>query len=494
LTINSSMINGNLAENQGGGLYCDSSSAQIINSTVIGNIADGYGGGIYYFNSTAAVTNCTFSANAAEWYGGAIRGHNDSNLTITNSIFWDNRIENEEGAGPEIALSGASTATISHSNIQSSQNSVSREFDCTLNWDETNIDADPYFVQEGYWDTNNTSEDTGDDFWVDGDYQLLVSSPCIEKGDNDYMVDNDYDIAGNDRIVNSIIDMGAYESGGLQISKFTVKAGKIDADRIRRSQSDSFSIKGTIDATENDFDNSEICVRLTLFERVYEETIDTNSDLFKKNSSNTIYKYKRSLKKDENGAITYMKFDLLKGTFYIKAKKIDLSGLQDPVPVEIEIGDYYRSAIVGEDIINRRKPVPMRFMFGRADSIRIDKYRFKPAKNPGTASDFLLVTGAIAVEDVETNLLGQEVTVRLGTFEATIPPGNEGLLQKGTKYYYKKPKNLDDPLTNYVDIAIINLVKCTFKILIKSADIGSQPDSADFSIAFASLDVSDTIP
>ena len=489
LTIISSMINGNLSESLGGGMYYDSSSAQIINSTIIGNIADSHGGGIYCSNSNITITNCTLSDNSAQSRGGGIRCYNNSDVTINNSIFWDNQIGNEEEAGSEIALS-YSAATISYSNILISQDSVSVESGSTLSWDETNIDDDPLFAQKGYWDTNDTSEDTSDDFWVDGDYRLLSNSPCIEMGNNDYMVDYDYDVLGNDRLVDSIIDIGAYESGGLKISKLKVKAGKIDADRIRRPQSDSFSIKGTLNATENDFDNTDITVRLTLLEKTYEETIDINSDMLNKNPSKPIYIYKRSFEIGQTGGITKMKFDLLKGTFSIAAKQIDLSSLQAPLLVEIEIGDFYRSAIVGEDIINGKKPVPMQLMFGQSDSIRIDKYRFKLAKNPGTESDFLLVTGAISVEDTDTVLAGQEVTVQWGTFEAVIPPGSEGLLQKGTKYYYKKPKDMDDPSANYVDIAILDLVKCTFKVLIKNANIGSQPDSTNYSIRFTSFDES----
>ncbi|MBN1375448.1 MAG: right-handed parallel beta-helix repeat-containing protein [Dehalococcoidia bacterium] len=494
LTIENSMIYGNLSENLGGGLYCDASSTHIINSLIVGNNANSHGAGVYCSNSTVTITNCTVSGNTAAWIGGGIRCYNNGDVTVKNSIFWNNQIVNENGIGPEIALADNSALTISYSNVQGDQNAVSKEFDCTLSWDDSNIDADPDFTQEGYWDINNTSEDTSDDFWVDGDYRLLVGSPCIDKGNNDFLADYYYDIAGNDRIVSGIIDMGAYESGGLQISKFSVKAGKVNADKTRQAQSDSFSISGSFDATEQDVDNQDINVHIILTEGMYEETISPNSDMFKKDSRKPIYTYKRSLVKGETGGITSMKFDLLKGTYSISAKQIVLSGLQAPVPVEIEIGNYYRSAIIGETDINGRKPLPIQFLFGQTDSIRVDKYRFKPAKNPGTGSDSLMVMGAIAVEDAEMDLSGQEVTVRWGTFEANIPPGSEGLLPKGTKYFYKKPKILDVPSVNYVDLAIFDLVKCAFMIQVKNADIGFQPDSVNFSIEFASFDESDTVP
>ena len=44
-----------------------------------------------------------------------------------------------------------------------------------------------------------------------GDYRLLPSSPCIDKGINqDWMLDAT-DLAGNPRILNGTVDMGAYE-------------------------------------------------------------------------------------------------------------------------------------------------------------------------------------------------------------------------------------------------------------------------------------------
>ena len=64
---------------------------------------------------------------------------------------------------------------------------------------EGNIDADPYFVTTGFWDTNRTPENLDDDFWVEGDYHLqsqagrwnpvsqtwvqdVITSPCIDAG------------------------------------------------------------------------------------------------------------------------------------------------------------------------------------------------------------------------------------------------------------------------------------------------------------------------
>jgi len=71
---------------------------------------------------------------------------------------------------------------------------------------EGNFDADPCFVDPGYWDANDTPDDPNDDVWVGGDYHLKsqaghwdgeseswvfddVTSPCIDAGDPNAPID-----------------------------------------------------------------------------------------------------------------------------------------------------------------------------------------------------------------------------------------------------------------------------------------------------------------
>jgi hypothetical protein len=69
---------------------------------------------------------------------------------------------------------------------------------------EGNIDADPCFVDPGYWDANGV--------WVDGDYHLLEDSPCVDAGDPNYIAEpNETDLDGKPRVIGGRIDMGAYE-------------------------------------------------------------------------------------------------------------------------------------------------------------------------------------------------------------------------------------------------------------------------------------------
>ncbi|GAH95781.1 unnamed protein product, partial [marine sediment metagenome] len=80
-----------------------------------------------------------------------------------------------------------------------------------------NIDADPLFVELGYWaDVNDQNivvePNEPNAIWVDGDYHLLEGSPCIDAGDPNYVAEpNETDLDGRPRVIGGRIDMGAYE-------------------------------------------------------------------------------------------------------------------------------------------------------------------------------------------------------------------------------------------------------------------------------------------
>jgi len=175
----------------------------------------------YYHECTPTITNCTFAGNSAR-NGNALACDSwdqifPSSVQLTNCIIAD--------GGSEIWNNDNSTITITYSNIEGGY------------LGQGNIDADPCFVSPGFWDPNGTPEDTGDDFWVEGDYHLSPNSPCIDAGDNTAVpadttdLDGDgnttepipWDLDGGCRVVDNpdapdtgngtppIVDMGAYE-------------------------------------------------------------------------------------------------------------------------------------------------------------------------------------------------------------------------------------------------------------------------------------------
>jgi len=149
----------------------------VTNCTFIGNVAN-EGGGMRNNDANSVVTNCIFIGNV----GSGMNNRNNS-PTVTNCILWANTVGSFDGSGSPV---------VTFSNVEGGFSGTG------------NINANPYFVQLGYWDANG--------IWVEGDYHLLASSPCIDAGDPNYIAEsNETDIDGRPRVLNGRVDMGAYE-------------------------------------------------------------------------------------------------------------------------------------------------------------------------------------------------------------------------------------------------------------------------------------------
>ncbi len=193
-TFTGCTFTGNSAQNVGGAIanYFRSWKEHpiLLNCIFTGNIAD-YGGAIYNHEWVDfPLTNCTFNANKARNRGGAMWNGYECLVTLTGCILW--------GDIPEEIYADDSTSVATYSNFQGGLPG------------EGNIDVDPLFIEQGYWDAN--------DVWIDGDYHLLLGSPCIDAGDPNYIPEpNETDLDGKPRVLDGdndgvpVVDMGAYE-------------------------------------------------------------------------------------------------------------------------------------------------------------------------------------------------------------------------------------------------------------------------------------------
>jgi hypothetical protein len=108
------------------------------------------------------------------------------------------------------------------------------QYCCVQGWTGThsgpgNIGDDPLFTKPGSWDSNGTTADPNDDFWMEGDYHIKsqggrwdinvqnwiqddVTSPCIDAGDP--MAPIMYEPFPNGGVIN----LGAY-GGTAEASK-----------------------------------------------------------------------------------------------------------------------------------------------------------------------------------------------------------------------------------------------------------------------------------
>lgn len=210
-TVKAELTNVNVVGNEsalsGGGLYfvaIEECSPQIINTVVNGNYSQGgNGGGIYIstYDGDARptilnVSICGNKAGISELYDGGgivILPERVSKANIVNTVIWGNKgndYDNFYAAGKL-----GSENIITGSLIEGSDD-----------LGDTNLpgNTDPKFLEAVSADFAPT---------MDGDYQLTLESPLINKGLND-QVSTSVDLLGNSRIHGGTVDIGAYESQG----------------------------------------------------------------------------------------------------------------------------------------------------------------------------------------------------------------------------------------------------------------------------------------
>lgn len=283
----------------------------------------------------------------------------------------------------------------------------------------------------------------------------------------------------------------------IEITSLAIKPGK-----TRESDSDSFVLTGVIRSDDLEMIASEsndlnsICLSVVTEDgdNFYGHVGQLNPSYIKVNSKRNRVTYRPSGKEKKNGGITSLKVNFVSGKFTAKATKLNLAGMRSPVYAELAIGDrtFNGFAYDGEllasggqvsDAINGKKMMPTQFMMGHDDVLRVDKCKLKlNPKKPGT--DSLKVYGAIAVKDTSVHIADEDVIVTWGDYSVTLPANNLYQIRTKRAFKYKKPKGTDSS----VAAAIFDLEKCTFKVIIKKADIGEQGNLVDFSVQFGTFD------
>ncbi|MGZ9585772.1 S-layer homology domain-containing protein [Paenibacillus marinisediminis] len=198
-------ISNNSAES-GGGIHNSSQSRTTMTNVLIINNKAQRGGGVFNAaDSDAVMTNVTISGNEAQKSGGGIYNAKAAVLKLRNSIVWGNQ-DPAEGS----IYNDKGKSLISHSLVQDSK--ADGKLAAALGKNEGgNLDSDPLFQGAG-------------------SYQLKAASPAIDKGSNIVYESGQIpnlskivtDLNGSPRIVNGVVDMGAYEYGLNAAPKITL--------------------------------------------------------------------------------------------------------------------------------------------------------------------------------------------------------------------------------------------------------------------------------
>jgi len=170
LTLVNCTVAGNEASNDCGGI-CTSDESSFLNCTIVGNEGDGLllesSGGLYL------LANCIVRGNS----------------------------------GQQIVPDPDTSLTVRHSNIQGGWSGIG------------NIDADPLFVQPG---THNYQLGHGSPSIDTGNKSDVPADQVDLDGDGDTSETVPWDLAGNPRIANGVVDMGAYEGSFEELPPATM--------------------------------------------------------------------------------------------------------------------------------------------------------------------------------------------------------------------------------------------------------------------------------
>jgi len=226
--ISNCVIINNSAPSGGGGivLASDTTNNFIVNCTITGNVTATYGGGIYVLGQQTAIRNCSIIGNIATNQGGGIWG---TNVTIQNCLIARNSSVTNIGGGIWMTNGIIESCTIvsnyaavagggvyvagpgskgtnnviyfntgaSAANFTNTAGNTGLNYSCVI----PAVDG-----------TGNITNNPVLKNLTGGDYHLRMTSPCVNVGTNQSWMTGAVDLEGNPRILNVIVDMGAYET------------------------------------------------------------------------------------------------------------------------------------------------------------------------------------------------------------------------------------------------------------------------------------------
>jgi hypothetical protein len=189
------IITNNFCTGSGGAFTLDNTNGLFVNNLIVNNESSGRPGGLEV-NSASTSHSFTFFNNVIannrtkSNYGGIYMSPPGRCPSYQNNIIWNNQAE-----GDNYQIYPDTVLLFRYNIIQGGYAG------------EGNIDVDPMFV--------NPTEGTGLQYdGVEADWTLQKISPCIDAGKPDFTTDStgtETDFAGNPRIQNDRIDIGAFE-------------------------------------------------------------------------------------------------------------------------------------------------------------------------------------------------------------------------------------------------------------------------------------------
>ncbi|TVR76796.1 MAG: hypothetical protein EA409_12905 [Saprospirales bacterium] len=197
LSLFNCIISGNTAENNGGAIALNQSPIQLTNNLISGNFSER--GGAFHFtqSSDALILNTTVTSNRAIDGAGGAWLDSQSDIHLQNSILYGNGTVGNYG---EIFASAGARLIASHSCVRNESGTIGGQgivsFDPNTTFDHPNFIEPVSYVEAPF---------------TNGNFRLQSPSPAIDAGNNPYIAGVNIDLDLNERILNDVVDMGAYE-------------------------------------------------------------------------------------------------------------------------------------------------------------------------------------------------------------------------------------------------------------------------------------------
>ncbi len=233
LLLVGSTVSGNSAGDVGGGIFAGSGTVELTNSTVSGNSAAGDGGGIYLLGLSAPadihISQGTIFGNVAGGSGGGIAQTGETNITAGNSIIAGNTAAT---SAPEFAAPAMGTVTVLSSLIGDNSETGLDEAQTP--------DANGNLVGTAVMPIDPQLEPLADNGGLTQTHALLPGSPAIDAGSTS-LATTAFDQRGvpflrrvdgnSDGVARP--DMGALEQQAFGSSDFVVTTlvDELDGDR-----------------------------------------------------------------------------------------------------------------------------------------------------------------------------------------------------------------------------------------------------------------------
>jgi hypothetical protein len=243
LTISNSTLSGNSASG-GGGIY-NGGTLTVSNSTLSSNTAGASGGGGIENQGTLTVSNSTLSSNSAYYYSGGIFTWNSTNpVTLTNVTVTANRANIGGGSDHGGGLSASSGSPVLHNTLIAGNFNGATGTTRDDVYGALNPGGDYNLIGDGTGMTGLSNGVNGnlvgsatnpidallgplaDNGGPTLTHALLSGSPAIDAGNNAYATDWDQRGEGFPRIVNGVIDIGAFEYQGAGSAPLFTRSGR----------------------------------------------------------------------------------------------------------------------------------------------------------------------------------------------------------------------------------------------------------------------------